>query len=52
MIFILLIPASIKQGLINEKRSRVVADDKPKTSAVVARRMVSHALGIRLNVNP
>ena len=41
-------PAERREDLINEKWSGGKPLQRPKTTSAVARRMVSHALGVRL----
>ena len=45
-----LVLASIKESLIHKDRN--YSTQRPKTTSTVARRMVGHALGIKINVSP
>lgn len=44
------VAASIKESLIHKDRNSSI--QRPKTTSTVARRMVGHALGIKINVSP
>ena len=47
----LLSAASRRDDILNEKFTKKRAPQRPKTTSTVARRMVSHALGVRITAN-